>query len=158
MTHNPSLRQVLENFFRHELARKGFRGTDVVPAFRAFLRSIGCPLSHGAPVHAHVYYGALQKKIARELRDRVEAEFGGLCRVGPLSPPRGPHLKANFEINFEPELRERLVPWLERNRMSLSVLVHEVRGDDARDHSEHARWLGPKLELDFSAFAPAGLG
>ena len=37
--------------------------------------------------------------------------------------------------------------WLLHNRRGLDVLVHAVSGDDLKDHTEYALWLGQSLPL-----------
>jgi DOPA 4,5-dioxygenase len=39
------------------------------------------------------------------------------------------------------------------NRDGLSVLLHPETGDDYRDHSAHAAWLGPALPLRLGVFS-----
>lgn len=146
------LREILENFFRAELSRTGFRGPQVVSAFRSFLREIGCPLSHGAPVHAHVYFHESTRAHAADLREALIRDFGAFCEVGPLEAARGPHPMANFEIGLEPELRDAIVEFLCERRGPLSVLVHGVHGHDLSDHSVDVEWLGDPLALNLAAF------
>ena len=42
----------------------------------------------------------------------------------------------------------KVVPWLMLNREGLDILVHPTTGDDLADHTDHALWLGEKLELN----------
>jgi DOPA 4,5-dioxygenase len=58
-----------------------------------------------------------------------------------------------FEVNvFTPEQFGAFVPWLEIWRGPLSVLVHPNTGDDERDHTQRAIWMGEKYPLDLSLF------
>ncbi|MFM7886275.1 MAG: DOPA 4,5-dioxygenase family protein, partial [Pseudanabaena sp.] len=43
---------------------------------------------------------------------------------------------------------ERIVPWLLLNRQSLAILVHPNTGNAIADHTDHALWLGEKLEVN----------
>jgi|GEM_PF-1486273 len=153
MRTSSTLRGILENFFRQELGHEGLDGPAVVNAFRVFLRELGVPLGHGAPVHAHVYFDAGSYSAAEALRRDFAAAFSSLCQVGPLGPASGPHPLGNFEVGFELEMRAEIVEYLKQHRGSLSVLIHEVRGDDVNDHTRGIEWLGAPLDLDLSAFA-----
>ena len=42
------------------------------------------------------------------------------------------------EINYD-----EVVKWLEVHRWNLSALIHEDTGDDLKDQTDGARWLGP---------------
>jgi DOPA 4,5-dioxygenase len=55
-----------------------------------------------------------------------------------------------FELEFGGERLEAISAWLDANREGLSVLVHPLTEDEPRDHTEGARWLGPRLGLDLS--------
>lgn len=44
------------------------------------------------------------------------------------------------------------VPWLVINRGPLSALVHPNTGDDERDHTQRATWMGQPLPLHLSLF------
>lgn len=109
---------------------------------------------------AHVYYTEATRALAAKLRERTLAEFakseGAPIFVGQLiDRPVGPHPVPMFEICFPTELFGRALLWLLHERGSLTVLVHEVTGDDPRDHSVGAIWLGDKLELDVTKLDPS---
>lgn len=58
---------------------------------------------------------------------------------------------AMFEVNvFTPAQFGAFIPWLVINRGPLSALVHpnSEDGDELRDHSQRATWLGEKVPLD----------
>jgi len=60
---------------------------------------------------------------------------------------------AMFEVNvFTPAQFGAFVAWLVIHRGPLSVLVHLNTGDDERDHSQRAVWLGERVPLDLSLF------
>jgi DOPA 4,5-dioxygenase len=109
---------------------------------------------------AHIYYVSETRERARLLRDQVIEELGELpIFVSPLVDREvGPHPTPMFEICFSAELLEKVRTWLVRNRSGLSVLVHTVTGNDPRDHSEGALWLGDPVDLDFSKLDPAPFG
>lgn len=100
--------------------------------------------------HAHVYYDAPSKERAAQLRAAVETRFA--VRMGRWhDKPVGPHPCWSYQIAFEPALFGDLVPWLALNRDDLVLFIHPVTGDDIADHSDHAVWLGAKLDLDMAA-------
>lgn len=49
---------------------------------------------------------------------------------------------------FTPAQFGAFVPWLVINRGPLSALVHPNTGDDIRDHSQLATWLGKEVPVD----------
>ncbi|KAK5151302.1 hypothetical protein LTS14_009472 [Recurvomyces mirabilis] len=53
-----------------------------------------------------------------------------------------------FEVNLHtPEQFGAFVPWLVINRGPLSALVHPNTGDDVRDHTQRATWMGQPIPL-----------
>lgn len=70
--------------------------------------------------------------------------------------PIGPHPVAMFEVNlFTPAQFGAFIPWLVINRGPLSALVHpntDDEGEDKRNHTQRATWLGERLPLDLSLF------
>lgn len=107
----------------------------------------------------HVYYRADERPKAALLRDRFrdvfeskEVEIGGL-----IDRLVGPHPLPMFEVKFRRKDFERIHAWLSENRGGHTVLIHEVTGDDPRDHTEGATWLGAPVDLDFSRLDPSPL-
>jgi aromatic ring-cleaving dioxygenase len=64
-----------------------------------------------------------------------------------------PHTQSMFQIAFPASLFASFLPWLMLNREGLSVLVHPETGDDYRDHSAHAAWLGAVVPLRLGVFS-----
>ena len=106
---------------------------------------------------AHVYYTSQTRDDALRLRDRALADFDGLpVFVGAMIDRLvGPHPIPMFEMCFPNDLFGQAVLWLLHQRRNLTVLVHEVTGDDLRDHSVGAFWLGDRLALDESKLDPS---
>jgi aromatic ring-cleaving dioxygenase len=104
--------------------------------------------------HAHVYYepGVTEAAAAR-LRERVAEEFPRAILGRWHHVPIGPHTRAMYQIAFPVDLFHNLAPWLMLNWEGLDILLHPETGEDARDHTEHAAWLGEKLPLRMEAFA-----
>ncbi|MFN6569975.1 DOPA 4,5-dioxygenase family protein [Dendronalium sp. ChiSLP03b] len=100
-----------------------------------------------AGFHAHIYYDAASRDAAARVREELGARFE--VRLGRWHDlPIGPHPKAMYQVAFLPNQFANIVPWLMLNREGLDVLVHPETGDDVADHTEHALWLGEKLELN----------
>ncbi len=58
-----------------------------------------------------------------------------------------------FEVDlFTPEQFGAFIPWLVINRGPLSALVHPNTGEEERDHTQRATWLGERFPLDLSLF------
>jgi len=101
--------------------------------------------------HAHVYFDAATRTAARTLCTQAGALFG--VSVGRFHQKQvGPHPRWSCQLAFEAAQFDELIPWLERNRAELTVLVHGLTGDDLADHTDHAAWLGEPVELDLSVF------
>lgn len=106
---------------------------------------------------AHIYYRLEDRASAEALRKRLLKSFSNQeVRVGRLiDRPVGPHPLPMFELNFKKEIAPKVQHWLEANRDAHTVLIHEVTGDDPRDHTVGARWLGVLVALDFSRLDPS---
>ena len=100
--------------------------------------------------HAHVYFDGESLAQARALCESAGDRFG--LRVGRVHErPVGPHPRWSCQLAFPPELFGAVIPWLTLHRRGLTVFVHPETGDEIRDHTEHALWMGEMLELDLSA-------
>lgn len=114
---------------------------------------------------------ALQFTYAKELWERIRREFPELRIYKLWEGPLGPHPVAMFEVNvFTPgaclpyvplhmarpkadiliceEQFGAFIPWLVINRGPLSALIHPNTGDDERDHTQRATWMGTPLPLN----------
>lgn len=103
---------------------------------------------------AHIYYSVGQKDKALQLRAAAMQKFAGLhVFIGEMIPEAiGPHPTPMFEINFPKDHFADVVMWLMHERGELSVLVHELTGDDLYDHTQAAMWLGSPVELKYDVF------
>ncbi|MCM2350504.1 MAG: DOPA 4,5-dioxygenase family protein [Bacteriovoracaceae bacterium] len=103
---------------------------------------------------AHIYFDEDSTEYAADLRSNAIAHFSGKnVFIGELIPVLvGPHPKPMFEINFPAELFSEVVLWLLEEHDDLSVLVHKLSGDDLKDHTDMAMWMGKQLLLDISRF------
>jgi aromatic ring-cleaving dioxygenase len=107
-----------------------------------------------AEYHAHVYYDPqATRDRAERLRARVAAEFP-LATLGRWHDELvGPHTQSMYQIAFPASELASFLPWLMLSRDGLSVLLHPETGDDYRDHSAHAAWLGAALPLRLDVFS-----
>jgi DOPA 4,5-dioxygenase len=106
--------------------------------------------------HAHIYYDPRKTRgRAAGLRERVAAEFPQ-ARLGRWHDALvGPHTRSMYQIAFPAGMLASFLPWLMLNRDGLIVLLHPETGDDYRDHTAHAAWLGGVLKLRLDAFKNA---
>jgi len=102
--------------------------------------------------HAHVYFRTdEQREIAMQLRHVIEQTFDVVMgRVHDRNV--GPHTAHMYQVAFRPAEFDTLVPWLMLNNGGLSILVHPGTGNDLRDHTIGAAWIGEQLPVDVTAF------
>lgn len=97
--------------------------------------------------HAHVYYHndtrAAAEQVRQGLGDRFEVQLGRWH-----DQLVGPHTRSMYQVAFAADQFELVVPWLLLNRQGLAVLVHPNTGNAIADHTDHALWLGEKLEVN----------
>ena len=96
--------------------------------------------------HAHVYYTNSSKAKAAILRKQISLEFNVVLGKWHNSAV-GPHPQAMYQITFECTDFKKLVAWLAKYCMGLSILIHPNTGDDLGDHKYHSLWIGDKLDL-----------
>jgi aromatic ring-cleaving dioxygenase len=105
--------------------------------------------------HAHVYYDPATRPAAERLRETITGRFG--VRPGSLSDePRGPHPISQFNVMFQTEAFQAIVPWLMLNRDGLNVLVHPLTDDMVDDHTIYAMWLGTPVNLKIETLQRRG--
>lgn len=117
------------------------------------------PVNIHKAYHAHIYFDAETAEFAKELRDTIADKFG--LKVGRFHETLvGPHLRWSFQVVFGDKDFNTFVPWLDHQRRDLSVLVHGLSGNNLKDHTDHAYWLGEEVRLNLNVFAaqPASAG
>lgn len=101
--------------------------------------------------HAHVYFDEQSTEQARDLCQRAAALFGvAMGRVHQKLV--GPHPHWSCQLAFDTTRFDALIAWLEAHRAGLNILVHGLTGNDLKDHTANASWLGEPAELDLSHF------
>lgn len=107
-------------------------------------------LSEIEDFHAHVYFDEPTLGQARRLCESARDRFG--VTMGRIHErPVGPHPMWSCQLSFPPEIFGEVIPWLALNRDELIVFVHPNTGDDVRDHTDHAIWMGAVKELNLDA-------
>ena len=105
--------------------------------------------------HAHIYYDPDSKDRAALLRRWVEERFP--VRMGSWhDEPVGPHVKAMYQIAFQPEVLPALAPFLMLNRMGLTILLHPQSGRPRDDHTLNAVWMGEVLPVKTDVLREVG--
>ncbi len=101
--------------------------------------------------HAHVYFETETLTFATHLCEQAGELFG--LKVRRIHQKLvGPHTKWSCQITFASKHFDQFIPWLDQHRSELSVLVHALTGNDLKDHTNYAYWLGDTIELDLSDF------
>lgn len=100
-----------------------------------------------ASFHAHIYFDTASRDAAARVREGLGSGFD--VQLGRWhDKPIGPHPKSMYQVAFLPDQFANVVPWLMLNREGLDILVHPNTGDAVADHTNHALWLGEKLEIN----------
>ncbi len=115
-------------------------------------------MSHAKPpvnihnaYHAHVYFEKETLDFARRFCEQTCQKFDLLMgRVH--QKPVGPHPKWSCQIKFTRKHFDELIPWLDLHRDQLSILIHGLTGDNLKDHTDYAYWLGQDIELNLDIF------
>jgi len=103
--------------------------------------------------HAHVYYNADTRKIAEDLRETIIGKF--TVEPGGFSDePRGPHPISQFNVVFQTEEFQKIVPWLMLNHEGLDVLIHPLTESSYDDHSKNALWIGTPVPMRLDILQP----
>ena len=109
------------------------------------------PVNNHKAYHAHVYFEQDTLEFASDLCAQAGHRFG--LKVGRVHQKAvGPHPKWSCQITFAATHFDSLIPWLDKNRQDLTVFVHALTGDDIKDHTLYAYWLGDNVALKLSIF------
>ncbi len=106
--------------------------------------------------HAHVYFTGTETTQAYDLSYKAkQTKLFDFIKLHERAV--GPHPTPMIEMHFSSEhttapAYEQVKEWLNKNRGTLSVLIHEETGDDFKDHSQNILWLGQAVPLDFGFF------
>lgn len=101
--------------------------------------------------HAHVYFDAQTIDQARALCEDAAARFG--IRMGRMHErPVGPHPDWSCQLAFSHEQFADVMFYLALHRNGLVVFTHPQTGDDFKDHTDHAIWMGAVRPLNVEMF------
>lgn len=115
------------------------------------MKTIARPVNKHKAYHAHVYFNATTKDIAKQLCDDSGALFA--LKVGRFHEKLvGPHPCWSCQITFGSKDFDAYIAWLEQNRQGLTIFIHALTGDDLKDHTDFAYWLGDSVALNLSVF------
>ncbi len=119
-------------------------------AYERFVEPLDNGRRGGFDVHVYFYpSNKEQTAFAQALWERIRRSFPELRIYKIWDRPIGPHVVGMFEVNvFTPAQFGAFIPWLVINRGPLSALVHPNTGEDERDHTQRATWLGEQMPLD----------
>jgi len=111
-------------------------------------------MANALEYHAHVYFDASSIEKARRICEACRDTFGVV--MGRMhEKPVGPHPDWSCQLLVPHEKLADVTRWLMLNRDGLVVLVHPETGNDLKDHTDHAMWMGAIRPLDVSIFKPA---
>ena len=102
--------------------------------------------------HAHVYFTPEQLNQAPRFAEALVNTVPMLELAGIARRPVGPHPLPMIEFHLTELSIESLKSALADLPEIRSTLIHEDTGDDYKDHTEGAQWVGEKLALDFQFF------
>lgn len=105
--------------------------------------------------HAHVYFDRSTVEQAQRLCEAAGNKFKAI--VGRMHHrPIGPHPSWSCQLAFERSNHADLLTWLALNRNGLTILIHPLTGNDLKDHTDYAAWMGMPQELNLAIFKQAG--
>ncbi len=100
--------------------------------------------------HAHVYFDESTREQATTLCEEAGKQFS--VTVGRIHcKPVGPHPCWSCQLAFEVNESASLLSWLALNRKGLTILIHPLTGNDLKDHTDYASWMGKSQALNLDA-------
>ncbi|AFY58912.1 aromatic ring-cleaving dioxygenase [Rivularia sp. PCC 7116] len=100
--------------------------------------------------HAHVYFDDSSCEQAIALCEEAGKQFS--VKVGRVHrKPVGPHPSWSCQLAFDVDESAILLSWLALNRRGLTILIHPLTGNDLKDHTDYASWMGNPQVLNLDA-------
>lgn len=97
--------------------------------------------------HAHVYFDESTVDLAKALCEETGKRFQ--VKVGRMHhKPIGPHPSWSCQLAFSRDRYADLLSWLALNRQGLTILIHPLTGNDLKDHTDYASWMGEPQALN----------
>lgn len=104
-----------------------------------------------AEYHAHVYFDESSVEPAKLLCEEAGKRFG--VTVGRMHhKPIGPHPCWSCQLAFSRNQHVDLLTWLALNRKDLKILIHPLTGNNLKDHTDYASWMGEPQALNLNVF------
>lgn len=102
--------------------------------------------------HVHIYCKNEQIPLCQQIREKMLLDLEkNIEGAGPVrNRPVGPHPLPMFEAWFLADQLANVMEWVLKNRNDLPVLFHPLSGDEIKDHTDFAIWIGEKQDLDLS--------
>lgn len=101
--------------------------------------------------HAHVYFDESTIEQAKALCEAAGKKFA--ATVGRMHHrPIGPHPSWSCQLAFDRNNHTDLLTWLALNRNGLTILIHPLTGNDLKDHTNYASWMGEPQALNLNVF------
>ena len=98
--------------------------------------------------HIHIYFGPDTRASALQLRAHLATTDAFSVELQTIrEEPIGPHPVPMFNAHVDRANFTAVVYWLMLNHGAHPILIHPMTGDDLRDHTDHALWLGTPLSL-----------
>ncbi|MDJ0690843.1 MAG: DOPA 4,5-dioxygenase family protein [Xenococcaceae cyanobacterium MO_188.B32] len=99
--------------------------------------------------HAHVYFDRQTFERAKVLCEEAGKLFK--VTVGRMHcKPVGPHPCWSCQLAFDISEYTNLLSWLALNRNGLTIFIHPLTGNDLKDHTDYACWMGKQKPLKLS--------
>jgi len=112
------------------------------------------PVNAHKAYHAHIYFDENTRIFAKNICDLSAEKFA--LRIGRFHQQLvGPHPCWSCQVTFGERDFSDYISWLDKNRQGLTVFVHGLTGDDIKDHTDYAYWLGDELALNLDFFGYA---
>jgi DOPA 4,5-dioxygenase len=109
------------------------------------------PVNLHKAYHAHVYFDKESADSARRICNEAGSLFE--LNVGRFHEKLvGPHPMWSCQLAFSSSIFDKFIPWLDQNRQGLTVFVHGLTGDNLKDHTDYAYWLGDSVTLNLDMF------
>ncbi len=97
--------------------------------------------------HVHVYFDETTLEQAKVLCEEAGKLFP--VTVGRIHcKPVGPHPCWSCQLAFSRNEYADLMSWLALNRQGLTILIHTLTGNDLKDHTDYASWMGTPQTLN----------
>ncbi|GAB4537632.1 MAG: DOPA 4,5-dioxygenase family protein [Pleurocapsa sp.] len=101
--------------------------------------------------HAHIYFDESTVQQAEALCEEAGKLFN--VTVGRMHHREiGPHPSWSCQLAFSRNEYADLLTWLALNRNGLTILIHPLSGNDLKDHTDYASWMGEPQALKLNVF------